>query len=58
MSTEKPCPCVKNDPMWEVAYVTKSGKHARKVVRESKLPATVEKLEEAGAYNFNYRPNE
>lgn len=43
---------MKNEAVYEIAYVTPSGKHGRKQVRQSKVPHAAAQLAERGYYDI------
>jgi hypothetical protein len=43
---------MKNEAIYEIAYVTPSGKHGRKQARQSKVSKVCMDLQERGYYNI------
>lgn len=42
----------KNEPLFEIAYTTRTGKHGRKAVAASRIPLAAIDLEERGCYDI------
>lgn len=42
---------MKSEAIYEIAYTTRTGKHSRKQVRQSRIVATCRSLHERGCYN-------
>ena len=43
---------MKNEAIYEIAYVTPTGRHGRKVVRQSKIVVTCQNLQDKGYYGI------